>query len=104
MTIPDKIRIGGVDYLVQTIENLRDGARILYGHIDYDNSRISLSGTDGIEHQRKCIILWHEILHGIANHAELNFEKADEETIITVLARGIYQVLMDNKTLTEVEG
>lgn len=96
MRIPEKVRIGGIDYSILSVPNLRDGEKLLYGHILYDTSEIHLSETDAKEHQRRCVVLWHEMLHGIARHAELDFSTAGEETIITVLARGIYQVLKDN--------
>jgi hypothetical protein len=104
MKIPRSVRIGGVDYEVRITPNLRDGAKLLYGHIDYYNSVIELSDTDNNGHQARCITLLHEILHGITNHAELDFEKAGEEQIVTVLAKGIYQVLQDNRGLMEGEG
>ncbi len=96
MKIPEYIRIGGVDYKIKVELNLRDETQLLEGQIDYYNSLIKLSDTDGAGYQRRCIILWHEILHGIAEHAELDFKKADEETIINILAKGIHQVLQDN--------
>lgn len=101
MNIPKSIRIGGVDYEVRITPNLRDGTEILAGHVDYYNSVIELSDTDNNGYHARRITLWHEILHGIANHAELDFRKADEEHIVTVLAKGIYQVLQDNRGLME---
>ena len=99
MKIPDCVRIGGVEYNVKIVPDLRDETKILQGQIDYYNSLIKLSDTDGAGHQMRCIVLWHEILHGIAEYAELDFEKADEETIINILAKGVYQVLQDNARL-----
>ena len=101
MRITDKVRIGGIDYSIKFVPNLRDDEKLLYGHILYDTSEIHLSDTDAKEHQRRCVVLWHEMLHGIARHAELDFSKSDEETIITVLARGVYQVLKDNPGMFE---
>ena len=94
MKIPDSIRIGGVEYAVQHVDNLRDGTVLEYGHIDYDNSVIALSSTDGAECQRKCITLLHEILHGVINH--MGMEVENEEEVVTTLAKGLYQVLQDN--------
>lgn len=94
MKIPESVRIGGIEYPIVYVENLNNGVNLAYGHIDYDNSVIELSDTSGVEHQRRCITLWHEILHGIRNHAGLEIE--NEEEVVDVLSRGIYQVLQDN--------
>lgn len=83
---------------------MRDGTDLLYGRIDFENSTIELSETDGVSHDRRCITTLHEILHGIANHAELSLgEETDEEKIINILARGIYQVIQDNPELMDTE-
>ncbi|MBE6985960.1 MAG: hypothetical protein E7433_00850 [Ruminococcaceae bacterium] len=73
---------------------MRLNNNLCYGTINYDESTITLSKADGTEHQRRCITLWHEILHGIRNHAGLEIE--NEEEIVDMFARGIYQVLQDN--------
>ena len=94
MKIPESIRIGGVEYEVQYAENLRIGTELVYGYIDYDNSTITLSTTDGAGHQHQCITLWHEILHGIREHSGMNID--NEEAIVEMFSKGIYQVLQDN--------
>lgn len=94
MKIPDSVRIGGVEYPVSIKDNIRHDNALAYGHIDWDNCMIELSGTDGTAHEKRCMTLWHEILHGIAHHANLEIE--DEENVVDTLANGIYQVLQDN--------
>ena len=94
MKIPESVRIGGVEYAVQYEPNLRKDNNLLYGAINYDESTITLSQTDGTGHQMRCITLWHEILHGIRNHAGIQIE--NEEEVVDMFARGIYQVLQDN--------
>lgn len=93
MKIPKTIRIGGVDYAVNYEDNVILGDNLCYGAIDYEESTISLSSTRG-RHQHQCITLWHEILHGIRNHAGL--ELKNEEAVVDMFAKGIYQVLQDN--------
>lgn len=94
MKIPESVRIGGVEYAISYVENLRYGNQLAYGHIDYDNCKIELSATDGIGHQKRCQTLLHEILHGVRQHAGLEIE--NEEAVIEMFAKGIYQVLQDN--------
>lgn len=94
MKIPESVRIGGVEYAVKHTENLRHGNMLAYGCISYDSCEIELSSTDGTGHEKQCIVLWHEILHGIRQHAGLEIQ--DEEAVVEMFAKGIYQVLQDN--------
>lgn len=94
MKIPEYIRISGIDYDIQEYEHLHSEDRMLYGEVDYAKSVIRLnSGSQN--HQYKSVTLWHEILHAISHHANLNLGK-NEEQIIDTFAYGIYQVLQDN--------
>ena len=94
MKIPESVRIAGVEYKVVLVPNLNNGTSFAYGHIDYENSIISLSDTNGTEHQRRCQILLHEILHGIRENNGMEIE--NEEAVVDMFARGIYQILQDN--------
>ena len=94
MKIPNSVRIGGVEYSVEYVENLNNGVNLAYGHIDYDNCVIELSATVGKKKKKRCHTLWHEILHGIREHAGLEIE--NEEAVVDMFAKGIYQVLQDN--------
>ena len=93
MKIPKSVRIGGVDYKIIQVPDLNDGNNILYGEINYGESITKInSNNQGEQHQ--CIALWHEILHGILEHANLEIEQ--DELLVSVLSKGIYQVLQDN--------
>ena len=94
MKIPDSIRINGVEYEIGYASNPRIDNRLVFGLIEYNNSRIILSDTDGTEHQMRCQTLWHEILHGIRNANGMEIE--DEEAVVEMFSKGIYQVLQDN--------
>ena len=94
MKIPESIRISGVEYSVVLTPHLMHDNVAAYGHIDYDRSLIELSDTFGTEHQKRCQILWHEILHGIREANGMEIE--NEEEVVEMFARGIYQVLQDN--------
>ena len=93
MKIPKIIRIGGVDYEIRDVDNLNDGVSVCYGQISFEDSVIELHAKNQ-NHQKRCVTLWHEILHGVAEHASLEIE--NEERVIDVLAKGIYQVSQDN--------
>lgn len=95
MKLPDSIRVNGVEYQVNYVPNLRKGNMLVYGNIDHDNSCIELSDTDGTEHQKRCIVLWQEILQGICEANSMELENKD--AVINMFARGIYQVLQDNE-------
>lgn len=40
--------------------------------------------------------LWHEIVHGIVEHANMDIANSSEEAIVDTIAKGVYQVLQDN--------
>ncbi len=94
MKIPESVRIGGVEYAIKYEDNVRLGNQLCYGVISYDDSTITLSTSDATGHQRRCVTLWHEILHGIREHAGMVIE--NEEEIVEMFSKGIYQVLQDN--------
>jgi len=100
MKIPDKVRIGGVDYTVKYEERLNNGSQLAYGHIDYDKALIRLA-SDLQSKQGECRTLLHEILHGIAHHFGLSIE--DDEDTISKLAKGLYMVITDNPKLFTLE-
>lgn len=94
MKIPESIRIAGVEYAVLDDQAcLNDGQYMLRGQIDYMESEIRISSIMP-DHQQKCITLWHEILHGIQFNNGLEIE--NEEGVIEMFSKGIYQVLQDN--------
>ena len=94
MKIPESIRIAGVEYKVVIAPNLMCGNTAAYGHIDYENMVIELSDTFGTEHQKRCLTLWHEILHGIRENNGMEIK--NEEAVVDMFAKGIYQILQDN--------
>lgn len=93
MKIPTTIRIAGVDYAIKETHNLNSGSKMCYGRIDFEQSIIEIAPQNQA-HQHKCIVLWHEILHGIIKHFGLEIDK--EEELVTALSKGVYQVLQDN--------
>lgn len=94
MKIPESIRIGGVEYTVQFVPDLVIGTELCYGYICFDDSSIQILENRDMGHQRQSVTLWHEILHGIREHSGMHIE--DEEAIVEMFSKGIYQVLQDN--------
>lgn len=96
MKIPDSVRISGVEYAIVTKPDLRDSSRLLCGRIDYNTATIYLSETDCQSEEFRCIVLWHEIIHGILEDRGVQLDEDVEENLCEALSRGIYQVLQDN--------
>lgn len=102
MKIPDSVRIAGVEYPISYVDNLRHGNLIALGHISYEECKITLSATDGIAHESRCQTIWHEIIHCILDNVEE--ELSQNERVVNIIAKGIYQVLQDNgKRLYDLE-
>lgn len=95
MKIPESVRIAGVEYPVKVMEFVHDDSRLCYGQVFYSGCRIEIS-TNGTSHEHRCVTLWHEIVHTIIDNAEFEVPEDKEETFVTILSRGIYQVLQDN--------
>lgn len=94
MKIPDKVRIGGVDYTVIMEERIIDAeGRALRGQIDYNAAKIKLEPNVQDEQGKKQTLM-HEIMHGIAKHFGLSI--LDDEDVIDKLATGMYMVISDN--------
>lgn len=93
MKIPEKIRIGGVEFDIIIEPRLNDGQKLLAGQIRYMDCQIAVA--DEGSHEYKCLSLWHEIMNGIEEQAQLDLGD-DRERIIEAFARGVYQVLQDN--------
>lgn len=94
MKIPESVRIGGVEYAVRFTPDLVVGNQLCYGYICFDDSTIQILENRDMGVQRQGVTLWHEILHGIREHSGMHIE--DEEAIVEMFSKGIYQVLQDN--------
>lgn len=92
MKIPDKVRIGGVDYSIRYEERLiSDDGKALAGQIDYNKGIIRIEPkVQSI--QGMCQTLLHEIMHGIEHHFKMDLTE-DE---IDNLASGMYMIIKDN--------
>jgi hypothetical protein len=89
------IKVGYKDYRVESIENLDDGAKLLYGRVFYDDGVIKVCNKYSIDQQR--VTLLHEVIHAVD---ELHGIDLDEEQVVK-LGKGLYQVLKDNPNIFE---
>ncbi|MCD5384918.1 MAG: hypothetical protein LRZ94_01210 [Candidatus Pacebacteria bacterium] len=93
MSLPKKIKIGGVDYNVITKEKVQDRGVALMGKTSYSTHEISIDGTMPIAVQR--LTLMHEVMHGVLHHiAEQKL--CEDERFVNALANTWHQVLVDN--------
>lgn len=95
MKIPKSVRINGVEFNIVRESHMNDGLRMLAGQIRHMECKIAIA--EDCSHEYACLTLWHEIMHGIEECAQLQLGE-DSERIIEAFARGVYQVLQDNGT------
>lgn len=100
MNIPETVRIHGIDYSITKENIITSDGKELYGEIRYDKASIGLSKSACQDKQIMEVTLIHEILHGIRQASGM--EIGDEEEIVDMFARGIYQVIKDNASLFEI--
>lgn len=96
MNIPDKVRIGSIDYEVKhTNDVIIVDHKECYGDINYDKKVIRI-GNNIQSHQGEEETFLHELVHGIVYERDFSYDKNDNETITEELARGLHQVIRDN--------
>lgn len=103
MDIPNKIRIGSVDYeVVLTDENLVCNGQESYGWIDYNYHLIKINkNIQDKQGQEKTFL--HELIHGIVRERNLDIVNSNEEVIVDEIAVGLHQVIRDNTSLFKEE-
>lgn len=79
MNIPEKVRIGSVDYdIVLTDENLVCNGQESYGWIDYNYHLIKINkNIQDNQGQEKTFL--HELIHGIVRERSLDVANSNEE-------------------------
>jgi hypothetical protein len=93
--LPKTIRIGGFDYDIVITDGLRsERDERLSGQIACEDLEVRVSAD--ISDRFRPLVLWHEIIHGILQHAGISDHNEQQ---IEALAYGIMQVLRDNPWL-----
>lgn len=104
MRIPDKVRIGSMDYKVERTDDvILVDHKECYGNIDFNKKVIRIQSNVQDSQGEKETLL-HEILHGIVYERNFSYDKNDDETITEELARGLHQVIRDNPNIFREEG
>lgn len=96
MNVPDKVRIGSMDYSVElTDKTLGLNGKVCYGIINYEQHNI-LINSEMQDKQGSEQTFLHELIHGIIRERDLNLSNCDEETAVDGIAMGLHQVIRDN--------
>jgi len=94
--IPVSIKIGGFDYAVSELSHKEAETHGIDARVDFYDLTIKVRGDMHMQHFAERML--HETLHGIWDAAHLG-ETEDEETVVTRLSKGLFQVLRDNPQL-----
>ena len=85
----DKVKIGGITYAVTRDATLPDTGYA--GQIRYQRCQIIIA--ENVHPVAAQQILWHEIVHGIMQHAGITEQP---ESLVEAISYGVMQVLRDN--------
>lgn len=95
MKIPDKLKIGGHYFDICVVPP--DNGFERSGQKNGWKTKILLHG-DMVQSKRESVLI-HEVIHEIAWQANIDLNEIET----SVIAEGLYQVLVDNKLLREGE-
>lgn len=102
MIIPEKIKILGFDWTVETNKDIAYQGNC-YGSTHHASQKIFLEPLTGVSEQKRNQVFIHELMHAIWWQMGLcetyKENKKIEEELVTILSQGLYQVLNDNNML-----
>ena len=98
----NKIQVGAVVVNVVEIPDLtgnhvKDGEK-LWGHVSYQDHAIQIEKNQFPTMKNQT--LWHEIIHIVLDNAGMSDHSGDE-VLVSVLANGVSQVLLNNKEMRD---
>jgi hypothetical protein len=98
MNIPNKVKIGGLDYNIKESDVIVIDDKCNYGGvIRYQLGLIEIKKDMSITQKEQAFI--HEILHGITDDRHIELEEDKEEDIIDSFASGLLAFIKDNPDL-----
>ena len=93
MKIPEKVKVGGINYTIVLVDGLHnDNAEVCAGRHSPSTDTIELNSE--YPHDRMCEVLWHEILHAVEARLGIDLE----EGMLCAISSHLYQVVKDNET------
>lgn len=97
MKIPDKIKIGGIEYKIEFTKEIDDSIHKseYIGRVLFRKNKILILDSYPIE--KKFRVMLHEIIHVL----DEDFKMEMSEENLCRLEAGLYQVLKDNKLLKD---
>lgn len=96
------LRIGPFIYTIEFVENLESDFETVDGELEHGAQIIRLEEkhTDAY----KLLVLLHEVTHALLEQSgqRQRFDHDDQEAICDMIGYGVFQVLRDNRWLTEL--
>jgi len=94
MKIPEKVKIGGIDLDIVTVEKCVIGSMVCLAAYSSINQSIEL--VDYMPDQKTESVLLHEVLHGIFDFAGILLPEDQEEDLVERISSALYMVIIDN--------
>ena len=94
MNIPNKVRIGSIDYDVLIKSPLVLEGKQCNGMIDYSFNEIHLDDNIQGKQTLECTFL-HEVVHGLLYSRGL-LDASTDETLVEELSKALHQFIRDN--------
>lgn len=92
MEIPNKVKIGGIEYIVNKNTRPCKNDMNVDGEIIYDMGTIELREGSGECKDYQDMVFIHEVMHGIFHHMCIE----QDEELIKKISMGLHQVIRDN--------
>lgn len=97
MNIPDKVKIGNINYeIVKTQNELIFEDEPVDGTISFEESKIELNTSNKSEQYIEETFI-HEMVHGIFNYMGIN----QSEKLVDKVTKGFHQLVIDNPGIFE---
>lgn len=95
MEIPNKVKIGGIEYTVTKSTRPCKNDINVDGEIIYDMGTIELRDGSGECKDYQDMVFVHEVMHGIFHHMCIE----QDEELIKKISMGLHQVIKDNPNI-----